>query len=152
MTTTTQLTTGNPFKLIILFMLPMFFGNIFQQFYNLVDALIVGRTIGLKALAAVGATSPLIFLVIAFIFASTQGFSVVTAQKFGAKEYGMVRKSAAASFILSFLLTIIMTLISAPFTMHMLQLLQTPSDIIILANDYLFIMYPPFIFLFLHQF
>ena len=141
MTTTKDLTAGNPFKLIILFMLPMFFGNIFQQFYNLVDALIVGRTIGLKALAAVGATSPLIFLVIAFIFASTQGFSVVTAQKFGAKEYDMVRKSAAASFILSFLLTIIMTLISAPFTMHMLQLLQTPSDIIILANDYLFIMY-----------
>lgn len=50
MTTTKDLTAGNPFKLIILFMLPMFFGNIFQQFYNLVDALIVGRTIGLKAL------------------------------------------------------------------------------------------------------
>lgn len=141
MSTTRDLTEGNPFKLIILFMLPMFFGNIFQQFYNLVDALIVGRTIGLKALAAVGATGPLIFLIIAFIFASTQGFSVVTAQKFGAKEYDMVKKSTAASFILSFLLTVIMTLISAPFTMPMLKLLQTPSDIIYLANDYLFIMY-----------
>ena len=106
---TRELTTGKPLKLILLFMIPIFLGNLFQQVYNLVDTLIVGRIIGLKALAAVGSTGPMIFLIISFIFASTQGFSVVTAQKFGARDYALVKKSVASGFILSFLLTIIMT-------------------------------------------
>ena len=84
---TKELTSGSPIKLITFFMLPIFLGNIFQQPYNLVDALIVGRIIGINALAAVGATSPIIFMIISFIFASTQGFTVITAQKFGAREY-----------------------------------------------------------------
>lgn len=138
---TKELTSGNPLKLIFLFMLPMFFGNLFQQIYNLADALIVGRTIGLKALAAVGATSPMIFLVISFIFASTQGFAVVTAQRFGARDYDNVKKSVAAGFILSFVLTIIMTAVSLPFVQQMLDILRTPDDIINLAHDYLFIMF-----------
>ena len=117
---TKELTTGSPLKLIILFMVPIFLGNLFQQVYSLVDTLIVGRTIGIKALAAVGATGPMIFLIISFIFASTQGFAVVTAQKFGARDYNLLRKSVTAGFILSFILTIIMTLISAPFTEYML--------------------------------
>lgn len=138
---TRELTTGKPLKLILLFMIPIFLGNLFQQVYNLVDTLIVGRIIGLKALAAVGSTGPMIFLIISFIFASTQGFSVVTAQKFGARDYALVKKSVASGFILSFLLTIIMTVISAPFTHQMLILLRTPDDIIDFANSYLFIMF-----------
>ncbi len=138
---TKELTSGNPLKLIILFMIPIFLGNLFQQIYSLVDTLIVGRTIGLNALAAVGATGPMIFLIISFIFASTQGFAVVTAQKFGARDYELVRKSVTSGFILSFILTVVMTLISAPFTIQMLSFLRTPSDIIQLSNDYLFIMF-----------
>ncbi len=138
---TKELTTGSPLKLIILFMVPIFLGNLFQQVYSLVDTLIVGRTIGIKALAAVGATGPMIFLIISFIFASTQGFAVVTAQKFGARDYNLLRKSVTAGFILSFILTIIMTLISAPFTEYMLSFLRTPDDIISLSNEYLFIMF-----------
>ncbi len=136
-----QLTVGKPLKLILCFMLPIFLGNLFQQFYNFVDALIVGRFLGINALGAVGATSPLIFLVISFIFASTQGFSVITAQKFGAQEYEAVKKSLSASLILSFLLTFVLTLFSAPFSYKMLALLNTPLDIINLANDYLYIMF-----------
>ena len=138
---TKELTSGNPLKLIILFMIPIFLGNLFQQIYSLVDTLIVGRTIGLNALAAVGATGPMIFLIISFIFASTQGFAVVAAQKFGARDYELVRKSVTSGFILSFILTVVMTLISAPFTIQMLSFLRTPSDIIQLSNDYLFIMF-----------
>lgn len=138
---TKELTTGNPFKLILLFTFPIFLGNMFQQFYSLTDALIVGRVIGLDALAAVGASQPMIFLVISFIFASTQGFSVVTAQKFGARDYDGVKKSAAASFILSAILTIIMTALSAPFTRQMLVLLNTPPDILQQTESYLFIMF-----------
>ena len=132
---TKELTSGNPLKLIILFMIPIFLGNLFQQIY------IVGRTIGLNALAAVGATGPMIFLVISFIFASTQGFAVVTAQKFGARDYELVRKSVTSGFILSFLLTVVMTFVSAPFTNQMLAFLRTPNDIIQLSDEYLFIMF-----------
>ncbi len=138
---TKELTSGGPLKLIFLFMLPMFFGNLFQQFYNFVDALVVGRAVGLDALAAVGATGPVIFLVISFIFASTQGFAVVTAQKFGARDYNLVKKSTAAGFILSAALTVIMTIISAPFTYKMLSFLRTPDNIINLSYEYLFIMF-----------
>lgn len=138
---TKELTTGNPLKLILMFMIPIFLGNLFQQVYNLVDTLIVGRTIGLKALAAVGSTAHMIFLIISFIFASTQGFSVITAQKFGARDYDLVKKSVAAGFILSCILTIIMTAISAPFTHKMLTILRTPEDIIFYADKYLYIMF-----------
>lgn len=137
---TKELTSGSPIKLITFFMLPIFLGNIFQQLYNLVDALIVGRIIGINALAAVGATSPIIFMIISFIFASTQGFTVITAQKFGAREYDLVKKSLAASIVLSAALTIIVTLISAPFAYQMLAFLRTPTDIIDMASTYLFIM------------
>ncbi len=138
---TKELTIGNPFKLIIFFMFPVFLGNVFQQIYHLVDTLIVGRIIGIEALAAVGVTGPLIFFVISFVFAATQGFSVVTAQKFGAQDYEMVKKSFASSVILSGLLTVVITLLSVPFTKHMLIFLQTPENILNDANDYLFIMF-----------
>lgn len=138
---TGELTTGKPLKLILLFMLPIFLGNMFQQIYTLADTLIVGRTIGLSALAAVGATGPMVFLIISFIFASTQGFAIITAQKFGARDYPMVKKSVCCSFILSGLLTVIMTAISAPFTRQMLVFLRTPEDILTLSENYLFIMF-----------
>ena len=138
---TKELTQGNPLKLILLFAFPIFLGNVFQQFYNLVDALIVGRYIGIEALGAVGATGPLIFLLISFIFASTQGFSVVLAQNFGARNYDMVRKSLCTAFVLAGILTVILTLISVPLTRTALVALKTPSDILDMSTTYLFIMF-----------
>ena len=138
---TKELTIGNPLKLIVLFMFPIFIGNLFQQFYHFVDTLIVGRIIGIEALAAVGVTGPLIFFVISFIFAATQGFSVITAQHFGARNYDLVRKSFSSSIILSTILTVVITALSVPFTKQMLIFLQTPEDILDGANIYLFIMF-----------
>lgn len=136
-----ELTKGSPAKLITVFMLPLFIGNVFQVFYNIVDALIVGRIIGINALGAVGATSSLIFLVISFVFASTQGFTVITAQRFGAGDHDGVRKSVATSIVLSAGLTVILTLLSAPFSRQLLELLQTPPEIIDMSTQYLFIMF-----------
>ena len=141
MSNTKELTYGNPLKLILIFMFPMFLGNLFQQLYNFTDALIVGRVIGIKALAAVGATAPLIFFVISFIFASTQGFTIILAQKFGARDYDGVRKSLAASLILAFFMTLFITVFSTPFSEHILKGLQTPQDIVQDASKYLFIMF-----------
>lgn len=138
---TKELTQGNPLKLILFFMIPLFIGNVFQQLYNFTDALIVGRVIGINALASIGASSALIFLVISFIFASTQGFTIITAQKFGARDYVNVKKSFATSLILAFWLTVILTLISTPFTEQLLKLLRTPQDILADTTDYLFIMF-----------
>ena len=138
---TKELTKGNPYKLILLFMLPVFIGNVFQQMYMLVDSLIVGRIIGLNALAAVGAAGPLIFLIISFVFCSTQGFTIITAQKFGAGEFDLVKKSFAASFILSSLVALILTLISTPFSYILLDFLRTPHDIINPSASYLVIIF-----------
>ena len=113
---TKELTNGQPLKLILEFMFPIFIGNLFQQLYNFADAVIVGRYVGIKALAAVGTTAPLLFFIISFIFASTQGFTVVLAQRFGAKDYDMVRKSLTTSVYLSGGLMIFMTILSTPFT------------------------------------
>lgn len=139
--TTKELTVGQPCKLILLFMLPIFIGNVFQQMYFLVDSLIVGRVIGLNALAAIGATGPFIFLIISFVFASTQGFTIITAQKFGAGNLDLVRKSFAASIILSSLVSLILTLISTPFSYILLDFLKTPHDIINSSANYLVIMF-----------
>lgn len=135
-----ELTEGKPLKLILLFMLPIFIGNMFQQLYLFVDSVIVGRAIGIEALAAVGTTMPLIFLIISFVFASTQGFAVVTAQKFGARDYAAVKKSVGASFLLSGILTLVVTLVSAPFSKALLEILRTPQDIIEPASKYMFVL------------
>ena len=83
-TVTNDLTRGNPAKQILFFTIPLLIGNLFQQFYSMADTMIVGRTIGVDALAAVGATGSLSFLIIGFSQGLTSGFAVITAQRFGA--------------------------------------------------------------------
>ena len=81
-----DLTTGNPGKIIFNFTLPIFIGNVFQQFYSMADTIIVGKFVGTKALAAVGSTGTIMFLINGFILGMTAGFTVLTAQKFGAGD------------------------------------------------------------------
>ena len=93
---TKNLTEGSPAKLIVLFTIPLLIGNIFQQFYSMADTLIVGRTIGVNALAAVGCTGSITFLILGFAMGLTSGLSILTAQRFGAGDEKGVRKSVAA--------------------------------------------------------
>ena len=81
-----DMSRGNPTHLILLFLLPIIGGNVFQQFYSMVDTIIVGRFIGVKALAAVGSTGSITFFVLGFVVGLTAGFSVIVSQKFGAKD------------------------------------------------------------------
>ena len=136
---TKDLTDGKPLNLIIHFMLPIFVGNVFQMLYNIVDAIVVGRGIGINALGAIGATSSIIYLVLSFVFAATQGFSVVLGQRFGAKDYDAVKKSYASSILLSLLMTVILTIVFAPTVNIFLQALNTPLEIFDMASSYLFI-------------
>ena len=117
-----DLTKGAPVKLMLLFSIPLLIGNIFQQFYNIADIIIVGRTLGMKALASVGAVSPLFFLIMFIVVGLTSGFSVITGQRFGAKDYYGVRRSVTMSAILSFAFTAVFTLFCALFMKSIMML------------------------------
>ncbi|ELB05343.1 MATE efflux family protein [Enterococcus faecium EnGen0029] len=132
-----DLTTGTPAKLIFLFTIPLLVGNIFQQFYNMVDMIIVGQTIGKEALAAVGATGSITFLIIGFAQGLTAGLSIITAQRFGAQNFRGVKKSFAVAIIISFTVTAILTVLSLVFLRPLLLLMQTPPDIIQQAQEFI---------------
>ena len=97
---TNDMTKGSPVRLILSFMIPTYLGNIFQQFYNLVDSIVAGRYIGVNALAAIGSTASLIFLVIGWLNGITSGFAIMVAQSFGAKDYRKMRHYIAMSILL----------------------------------------------------
>ncbi len=124
------LTEGRPLKLILWFTLPLLIGNFFQQFYNIADTLIVGQTLGVKALAAVGATGGIAFLIIGFAQGMTTGLSLLTAQRFGAQDYRGVRRSFGVSIVISVVVALILTLISLRFTRRFLVLMATPVSIL----------------------
>lgn len=138
---TRNMTAGNPAKLILIFTFPLLIGNIFQQFYSMADTLIVGRTIGVNALAAVGCTGSISFLILGFASGLTSGFSILTAQRFGAGDEKGVRKSFAAGILLSFAIALVLTVISVIFTRPMLEMLQTPPEILDDAEAYLRIIF-----------
>ena len=136
-----DLTVGSPLKLIIYFTIPLLIGNLFQQLYNTADTMIVGRTIGFNALAAVGVTGALVFFVIGFAQGLTGGFSIITAQKFGNKDEAGVRKSVASSFILSFIINIVLTLLSVILAGWLLHVIQTPDELYDNAYKYIVIIF-----------
>ena len=93
---TKKMTEGRPWKLIVMFTIPLLIGNIFQQLYSMVDTLIVGRTLGVHALAAVGCTGSISFLILGFAMGVSAGLAIITAQRFGAKDEAGVRKSVCS--------------------------------------------------------
>ena len=103
-----DMTKGSPSKLITKFIIPIIIGNIFQQLYSMVDTIIVGRFVGVDALAAVGATGSVSFLILGFTQGLTTGFTVLTAQRFGAGDREGMRKSIGSAAILSVIVTIVM--------------------------------------------
>lgn len=138
---TKNMTAGNPAKLILIFTFPLLIGNIFQQFYSMADTLIVGRTIGVNALAAVGCTGSISFLILGFVSGLTSGFSIMTAQRFGAGDPKGVKQSFAVGIVLSCIIAFLLTIIAVLFTRPMLELLQTPSEIIDDSEAYLRIIF-----------
>ena len=108
----TDMTVGKPMKMILDFTIPVFIGNVFQQFYNMADAIIVGKFVGTKGLAAVGSTGTIMFLIIGFLMGLTAGFTVLTSQKFGAGKMDEMRQSVGNAAILSIIISVIMTAVS----------------------------------------
>ncbi|MDD2973415.1 MAG: MATE family efflux transporter [Lachnospiraceae bacterium] len=132
-----DMTKGSPFKLISKFIIPLIIGNIFQQFYNLIDTIIVGRFVGVKALAAVGATGTIMFLILGFMQGLTTGFTVLTAQRFGAGDRAGMKKTVGNAAVLSIIITIIATIVSVMGMDWLLRIMNTPEDIFYMAKDYI---------------
>lgn len=131
-----DLTTGKPGKLILTFALPIALGNIFQLCYSFADMWIVGSTLGNDALAAVGSTSTLNDLIVGFLIGLTNGFAVITAQNFGAKNYSEMRKALSHTIMLGLGVSLLLTLFSVSFLTPILHLLNIPEEHFVNASAY----------------
>lgn len=134
-----DMTSGSPAKIIWSFTLPIFIGNIFQQFYAMVDTVIVGKFVGTKALAAVGATGTICFLILGFLMGMSAGFTVLTSQRFGAGDMAGMRKTVGSAAVLSAIVSVILTVVSMVFMKPLLVLMNTPEDIFKDAYSYIMI-------------
>jgi len=134
-----DMTKGIPAKLIARFIIPIIIGNIFQQLYNMADTIIVGRFIGVEALAAVGVTGSVVFLILGFTQGLTTGFTVMTAQRFGAGDREGMKKSIGSAMILSLFVTVIMTAVSMAGIDTLLKWMNTPEDIFEMSRRYIMV-------------
>ena len=138
---TRDLTTGSPLRLILQFAFPTYLGMLFQQFYNIVDTVIVGKLLGIGPLAGVGSTGSLNFMVLGFCMGVCSGFAIPIAQKFGAHENSQLRKYVANSFWLAGLFSLVLTVPVCLFCRPILRLMNTPEDVFEYAYRYIFIIF-----------
>lgn len=139
--TTKDMTQGEPMKLILGFSVPLLFGFLFQQFYSVVDTVIVGRFLGVNALAGVGSTGSLNFMVIGFCMGVCNGFAIPLSHKFGAKDYSGLRRFMANGMWLSIVFAAVMTVVICVFCRRILIWMKTPADIFADAYTYIFIIF-----------
>lgn len=136
-----DLTTGSPMKLVLSFMLPLLFGMVFQQFYNMVDTVVVGKFLGVDALAGVGSTGSINFLVLGLCNGICAGFAIPVAQKFGQRDFEGLRKFVGNMVWLSIFFAVVITLVTTVFCRQFLVWMNTPEDTFSYAYDYIFLIF-----------
>ena len=136
-----DMTTGSPAKLILGFAIPMLMGLLFQQFYSMVDTIIVGKFLGVDALASVGSTAAINFMINGFVIGVCTGFSIPVAQRFGAQDYKNMRRFVANAGWLASFFAVVMTVIVCLLTRQILVWMQTPDNIIDGAYSYIFFVF-----------
>lgn len=136
-----SMTSGSPLRLILVFMVPLLLGNLFQQFYNIVDAMIVGRLLGADALAAVGSSSSVQFLVLGFCMGSCAGFGIPVSQRFGAEDMQGLRRYVYHSLVVTAIIAVVLTTLTALLCPLIMHIMQTPDDIYQDAYQYLLIIF-----------
>ena len=129
--------TGNVARHIFNFTLPMLLGNVFQQLYNIVDSIIVGKVLGKEALASVGASFPIIFTIIALLIGIGSGFSIVISQFYGAKDIDRVKRSIDTMYIFLFVTGFLISILGIYFSEDLFRLLQLPEELLPQATAYL---------------
>ena len=143
-----DLSTGHEGRLILKFAIPMLLGNVFQQLYNVVDSVVVGKFIGKGALAAVGTSSPIIFLLVSFIIGVTMGFTIVVSQYFGAKQLGNVKKAINTLYIFMFFTSLVVSILGITFSRAIFRMIDLDPAIVPDAMLFLNIFLSGLIFLF----
>ena len=143
-----DMTKGSPSRILFFFALPMIIGNIFQQLYNIIDSIIVGRYVGAEALAAVGGTYPLAFVCITIANGASIGCSVIIAQYFGGKEYGKMKRAIYTAIISITVISSVILLFGVIFCKEIVILMNTPNNILEDSYKYLLIYFLGVIFLF----
>ncbi|WP_310602054.1 MATE family efflux transporter [Anaerosporobacter sp.] len=138
---TQNMTVGSPIKLIARFFVPLLFGMLFQQFYNMMDTMIVGQFLGAKALASVGGTGSINFMIIGFCMGVCNGFAIPVAQSFGAQDHKSLRKYVANSAWLAIAFSVVTTIIVCVLCRQILVWMDTPSDIIDGSFSYIFVIF-----------
>lgn len=138
---TKNMTVGSPMKLILKFFMPLLLGMLFQQFYNMMDTMIVGRFLGAKALAAVGGTGSINFMIIGFCMGVCNGFAIPVARAFGAGDESALRKYVANSAWLAIVFSLVTTVIVCALCRDILIWMDTPSDILQGSYDYIFVIF-----------
>ncbi|MFQ6818305.1 MAG: MATE family efflux transporter [Blautia sp.] len=136
-----DMTVGKPSKLIIQFMIPMFLGNVFQQFYNVADSIVAGQFLGVQALAAIGSTGSLMFFVTGWMNGMSSGFAILVSQWFGAKKYDRMRHYVAMSVYLSIILSVLMTVGFLAANEPILRMMNYSPDIMPDVTAYMGIIY-----------
>lgn len=134
-----DMTVGSPMGMIVSFTVPIFLGNVFQQFYSMADTIIVGKFVGTNALAAVGSVGTIMFLLIGFLMGMTAGFTVLTSQRYGARDMKGMRKTVGSAYTLSIIVSAVMTVFSMLFMKPLLVLMNTPADIFDDAYRYIMV-------------
>ena len=147
---TKDMTEGSPLRLLINFSIPLLLGSVFQQLYNLVDTIIVGRYLGINALSAVGSTGSITYLVTGFCTGICSGFAIPVAQQFGAKKYDEMRKYIMNGTYLSVGFALVITLVTVFICRNILVWTKTPNEIIDQSYAYLVVIFAgiPFTFLY----
>lgn len=138
---TINMTSGNPLRLLIKFAIPMMLGNICQQLYSVVDTAVVGKGLGVDALAAVGASGWVYGVILGIMLGLTQGFAILISQSYGAGEYSKLRKVFAHSIVLTVVCTVVLVAVSQAALEPVLTLMQTPTDIMPGTTLYLRVMF-----------
>ena len=133
---TLDLTQGNIFTQLLKFSLPILFGNVFQQTYNMVDAAIVGRFVGADALAAVGSSSNIIMMLLSIFFGTSMGAGVVIARSFGAKDYEGVQRGVHTMVAFGVIGGILFTILGEILSPHILRWISTPESVLPQASIY----------------
>ena len=134
-----DMTSGSPMRLIFSFALPLLMGNLLQQTYSLVDAALVGQFLGMNALAGVGASSSVLFLILGFCNGLTGGFGIPVAQSVGAKRDDHVRDYVRHSYLLGGVISVFLAVVCSMLCSHILRWMQTPEEIFQEANIYLLV-------------
>ena len=138
---TKDLTTGSPMKLILSFMLPLVFGLLFQQVYSMVDTIVVGKFLGVDALAGVGSTGSITFLVLGLCNGVCAGFAIPVAQKFGQRDFDGLRRFVGNMIWLGCVIAAAVTLVTTLLCRQILLWMDTPADTFSYAYDYIFVIF-----------